>query len=185
MCLPTYTCILAGFPDQLIALNHVDNKMKDKRFPKTTPEKPKPLYSGLDYRPYGVDTHHWPGEESDETRPPKPWMVPAIPLSSGPKVGGYSPQHHTKRENDPSTASGKESSRYHNGTSNGTEPGWQDGQELRVSVSMDDLLDEADELLALPRAQLKKADSSDNLTTKVPTLHVCLISVYIARVVNV
>ena len=104
-------------------------------------------------------------------------MVPAIPLLSGPKVGGYSPQHQTKRENDLSAERRKESSRYHNGASNSTELGWQGGQDLRVSVSMDDLLDETDELLALPRAQLKKADSSDNLTQKVRIYSPCVFNI--------
>lgn len=140
----------SGIQDLLIRLNNTDVKLKDKRFPK---HQPKPdqgpsraPYTGLEYHDYGVGSHHWPGEGPENRGvAPKPWMVPAIPLASGPKLGGW------RRSTAP-----KEDSR---------------GQSELTTINSFSMeaLDEVEDSPILPRAQLKRSDSIDDDTLKVST----------------
>ena len=86
-------CVSVDIPERLIALDHIDVRLKDKRFPKKMeeqpPKEPRLQYTGLEYHNYGVGNHHWPGEENPANKPPKPWMVPTMFLPAASTSAGY------------------------------------------------------------------------------------------------
>ena len=153
--------LTTGLQDLLIRLNNTDVKLRDKRFPRQQPKpaegSPRTVYTGLEYHDYGAGSHHWPGEEGagEGGVAPKPWMVPAIPLPSGPKVEGW------RRSTTP-----KGESKFQSGLGS-------------VNSFSTEALDEIDESPILPRAQLKRSDSIDDDTLQVGWISLCMVTIII------